>query len=112
MLAPLADQLVETCAVLYIDAENRLAGMRHIVGGKDAVDVSIRSVVIDALAFDARSAVIAHNHPSGDHRASRTDLSFTRLLVQGLDAIDVALTDHIILARGGETTSLRATGFL
>ena len=112
IVVTLAEQPVETCAALYLDGHNRLAGTRHIIGGKERVDISIRAIAIDALAFDARAVVIAHNHPSGDQRASADDLIFTRTLAQGLRAIGVTLADHLILARGGATTSLRAKGYL
>ena len=112
IVAPLADRAAETCAVLYLDRLNRLVGLRHMVGTGQHVDVPIRSIAIDALGFDARAVLFAHNHPSGDARASHDDLLFTRRLAEGLAAIDVELVDHVIVARGGASTSLRARGHL
>lgn len=112
IFAPLADRPVETCVALYLDRLGRLTGSRHMVGTVRQVEVPIRSILVDALGFDARAALLAHNHPSGDARASRGDLLFTRQLAQTLAAVGVDLIDHIILARGGATTSLRGKGFL
>lgn len=112
IFAPLADRPRETCVALYLDRLGRLTGMRHMVGTSQQVEVPIRSIVVDALGFDARAALLAHNHPSGNAQASRDDLLFTRRLVQALTTIGVDLVDHVILTRGGATTSLRATGFL
>ena len=112
IVAPLTDRAAETCAVLYLDRLNRFVGLRHMVGTGQHVDVPIRSIAIDALGFDARAVLFAHNHPSGDARASRDDLLFTRRLAEGLAAIDVELLDHVIVARGGASTSLRASGHL
>lgn len=111
IFAPLADQPVETCAILYLDGQRRLVGMRHVVGRLNIIQLSPRTVAADALAFEARAAVMAHNHPSGDPSPSQADLVFTRQLVRGLEALGVSLGDHVILARGG-MTSLRAKGLL
>lgn len=111
IFAPLAQRPVETCAILYLDAAGRLAGARHVVGTHGTVELSIRTVVADALAFAAQAVVMAHNHPSGDPRPSAADLSFTRRLALCLEAIGVTLSDHVVLAQGG-MTSLRARGLL
>lgn len=109
--APLADRPVETCAILYLDETPRIVGTRHIVGTLDRVDVSVRTVAVDALTFGAKAAVIAHNHPSGNPEPSESDLRFTRLLARGLEALGVALRDHVVVTLGA-ATSLRARGLL
>ena len=109
--APLADRSREACAILYLDAERRLVGSRHVAGSIDTVPLAVRTVAADALAFGAQSAVIAHNHPSGDAEPSAGDLAFTRALARGLDALNVTLRDHVILTRS-TATSLRARGVL
>lgn len=111
IFAPLADRPVETCAILYLDAQRRLVGVRHVVGTVGQVSLSVRRIAADALAFDACAAVMAHNHPSGDPRPSEGDLGFTRALARGLHALGVRLSDHVVLARDG-LTSLREKGLL
>ena len=85
--------------------------MRHVVGGRDHVAISIRTVAADALAFDAVGVVIAHNHPSGDATPSARDLAFTRALAAGLRTVEVVLLDHLVIA-GERMTSLRAMGLV
>ena len=85
--------------------------MRHVVGGRDHVAISIRTVAADALAFDAVGVVIAHNHPSGDATPSARDLAFTRTLAAGLRTVEVVLLDHLVIA-GERMTSLRAMGLV
>ncbi len=85
--------------------------MRHVVGERGQVRVSIRGIVTDALAFGAAAVVIAHNHPSGDARPSARDLAFTRALARGLAVVEVRLVDHLTIA-GDAVTSLRASGAL
>ncbi|OAN58884.1 JAB domain-containing protein [Sphingomonas sp. TDK1] len=109
---PLAAAAVEIAAFAYLDANAGLLGLRHSCGAHgNAVDVEVRRVVGDALAFDAVAVVMAHNHPSGDPRPSAADRETTRRLRRALEHVDVRLVDHIILARGG-LTSFRAIGWL
>jgi DNA repair protein RadC len=107
LFAGLRDATVETVAVAYLDPNRRLLGMRHVVGGRDQVAISIRTVAVDALAFGATGVVIAHNHPSGDATPSARDVAFTRALAAGLRTLEVVLLDHLVIA-GDRVTSLRA----
>ncbi|MDQ0839639.1 JAB domain-containing protein [Sphingomonas faeni] len=109
LFACLRDATVETVAVAYLDPNRRLLGMRHVVGGRDRVAISIRTVAVDALAFGAVGVVMAHNHPSGDATPSGRDVAFTRALAAGLRTLEVVLLDHLVIA-GDEVTSLRAMG--
>ena len=111
LIAPLLRQPVEIAMLLYIDGRGQLAGLRHVRGTRDGIVLSTRLLVTDALAFDARSAIMAHNHPSGDPAASQADLAVTRRLARAFDTVGVRLIDHIVLASGGRT-SLRAAGYL
>ena len=85
--------------------------MRHVVGGRDHVTISIRTVAVDALAFGAVGVVMAHNHPSGNATPSERDVAFTRALAAGLRTLDVVLLDHLVIA-GDEMMSLRAMGIV
>ena len=109
LFAGLRDAVRETVAVAYLDPNRRLLGMRHVVGGRDHVVVSIRRIAADALAFDARGVVMAHNHPSGDATPSDRDLAFTCALAAALRTLEVVLVDHLVIA-GERVTSLRAMG--
>lgn len=102
----------EMVAFAYLDPERRLLGLRHGQSGRaDVAEVPVRLVVADALAFDAASVVMAHNHPGGDPTPSEADRAVTRRLARALDAIEVRLMDHLVLAVGG-TASFRAMGLL
>ncbi len=83
--------------------------MRHVVGGRDQVAISVRTVAADALGFGACGVIIAHNHPSGDATPSVRDLAFTRALAAGLRTLEMVLLDHLVIA-GDAVTSLRAIG--
>ncbi|WP_243643227.1 JAB domain-containing protein [Sphingomonas sp. PP-F2F-A104-K0414] len=111
LFAGLGHATVETVAVAYLDPNRRLLGMRHVVGGRDQVAISIRTVAADALAFGAVGIVMAHNHPSGDATPSAQDVAFTRALAAGLRTLEVLLLDHLVIA-GDEVTNLRTMGVI
>ena len=71
----------------------------------------IRKIVETALAVNASSVVIAHNHTSGIALPSREDISATDLLQTALQCVDVQLIDHIIVA-DEDYVSLKDSGLL
>lgn len=86
--------------------------MRHSASrDADSITVAIRTVMRDALSYDAHFLVMAHNHPSGDATPSRDDILFTRRLARVLDAIGVTLVDHLIVSANA-TSSFRQAGLL
>lgn len=112
LFGTLAAARTEIAAFAYLDRDGRLLGMRHIQGvGVDSVDVSIRRVVADVLAFDAAAVLMAHNHPSGSPRPSTADRETTRRLLLALEPIGVRLLDHLVLARDASASFL-ALGWL
>ncbi len=110
-IAPIARQRVEICVMLYTNTRNQPVGLRHIRGTRSGIEVPFRLFVADALAFDAHGAIMAHNHPSGDPMASRTDIAVTGRLARVFDAVGVTLIDHLVIA-GAQRTSLRQIGYL
>jgi len=80
-------------------------------GTAGQLEISIRHVVHMALRYNAASAVIAHNHPSGMATPSQEDLKATRRLKEALALVGVELLDHYIVAdRDG--CSMTLTGLL
>ena len=51
--------------------------------------------------------VMAHNHPSGDPTPSEADRALTRRLARALDALDMRLLDHLVLAGDGSPAFAR-----
>ena len=76
-----------------IDAEGRLSD-----GAKAAVQALLRRHAV--------SAVLTHNHPSGDPSPSAEDLRLTAELERVLQALGIRLYDHVIVG-GQETYSLK-----
>ena len=63
-------------------------------------EVPIRKIVELCMRYNAYSAIIAHNHPSGSAVPSKNDIIVTRKLISTLDLIGCRLNDHIIVADG------------
>lgn len=96
----------------YLDPEWRLLALRTTPSERvDTVEIPVRKIVADALAFDAAGVVMAHNHPSGDPTPSENDRMLTRHLARILHGVGVRLIDHLVLA-GGQTASFRRIGLL
>lgn len=113
LFTPISTERREVAVFAYLDPEWRLLGMRHIYSSlADGVEVPMRNVVADALAFDAVAVAMAHNHPSGDPTPSTTDHIVTRRLARALDPLGVRLVEHVVLAPGGGCMSFRAHGLL
>jgi len=97
----LAAKCHEVFAVLFLDAQNRLLVMEEMFRGTlTQTSVYPREVVTRALAHQAASVVLAHNHPSGTVQPSRADEALTQTLKAALALVDVRVLDHVIVAQG------------
>ena len=66
----------------------------------NSASISVRKVVETALAANASSVVLAHNHPSGIALPSDEDVQTTRRIAAALSAVEIQLVDHIVVAEG------------
>ena len=76
----------------------------------NSAGVPVRRVVEVALGANATSVILAHNHPSGLALPSHEDIITTRRVAAALDAVEVRLADHIVVA-DGDFTSLLQSGY-
>ncbi len=92
----------EVFAVMYLDIQNRLLDYERLFRGSLLqTAVYPREVVKRALAMNAASVVLHHNHPSGLCRPSRSDEILTQYLKAALALIDVRVLDHVITSDEG-----------
>jgi DNA repair protein RadC len=97
---------------LYLDAQNRVIGDEELFRGTlTQTSVYPREVVKRALARNAASIILAHNHPSGVAEPSIADEALTRALAQALALVDVKVLDHFVIA-GNTATSFAERGLL
>lgn len=89
----------ETVFLLCMDAKCKVLCCEKVgQGGVNSAGVPIRQIVETALKANATSAILAHNHPSGVALPSGEDVVTTRRVAAALDAVEVILTDHIVVA--------------
>jgi DNA repair protein RadC len=98
----LAHKPHEVFAVLFLDSQHRLIAMEELFRGTlSQTSVYPREVVLRALHHHASAVVLAHNHPSGELKASSADIGLTHTLQQALQLIDVRVLDHLIVSTQG-----------
>ncbi|MBK1715545.1 RadC family protein [Rubrivivax gelatinosus] len=91
----------EVFAVLFLDSQHRLIVMEELFRGSlSQTSVYPREVVRRALALNAGTLILAHNHPSGLAEPSRADEFLTQTLRQALQLVDVRVLDHLVVGRG------------
>lgn len=108
----LRDLQTEHFLVVFLNAAKAVTG-HHVIskGGKTATIVDPAEVMRQAIMNEANSIVIVHNHPSGNRRASRADISITKKLMEAGEMLDIKVDDHIIIA-GHDFLSLRCEGLM
>jgi DNA repair protein RadC len=105
------DSALETLWVAHLDEEARCLHLSRHKGSEGGVDFPLRSIVADAAILGSAAILLAHNHPSGDSTPSEADKRVTRRLAAAAEALDCAVADHLIFARG-ESVSFRELGLL
>ena len=89
----------EVVMLLCLDAKRAPLCCRVVSEGSvNAAEISTRKVVEAALAVNATSAILAHNHPSGLAVPSMQDIITTRRMGAALAAVDIILEDHFVVA--------------
>lgn len=98
--------------VLGLDARLRVQIVREVgLGTVAAVTVHPREVFRPLVRAGAHSALLVHNHPSGDPKPSHADIELTERLVDVGWLLGVPVLDHLIVSDGGET-SLAESGLM
>jgi len=95
----LGNKPYESFAVLFLDVKNRLIACEELFRGTlTHTSVYPREIVKNALAHNAASIILAHNHPSGTPDPSPADKGLTQTLKQALTLVDVRVLDHFVVA--------------
>lgn len=100
----------ETVALLFLDAKCKVRNCQILSEGDvNATSIPVRKVVELALAANATSVVLAHNHPSGIALPSKEDIAITRQIATALGSIGIILADHIVVT-DDDFTSMAQSG--
>ena len=111
-LMPLfAGESEEVIYLLSLNNARMVLGCTKLnTGNIDQVNLSLRTLVSDAMQRNATHIVLAHNHPSGIAVPSMPDIVTTRRMGAALGAVDITLEDHIVVA-GRDYVSLVQSGY-
>ena len=94
----------------FVDDDLRLIRCRLLFeGGIDYAPLSLRKLVEAALREKATGVILAHNHPAGQAIPSVQDREATLQIRSALEAMQITLVDHIIVA-GEEFISMEECG--
>lgn len=101
----------EVVYLLCLDAKCKVLSCKEVgEGSVNSASVPIRRIVEMALANNATSVILAHNHPSGMALPSGEDQLTTRRLALSLSTVDIELVDHLVIA-DDDFVSLRQSGW-
>ncbi|WP_233584873.1 JAB domain-containing protein [Aquabacterium soli] len=102
----------EVFLVLYLNAQHVLIEAEEMFRGTlTQTSVYPREVVKSALAHNAASVLLAHNHPSGQLSPSSADELLTQTLKSSLMMVDVRVLDHFVVG-GDRILSFAEQGLL
>lgn len=91
----------ETVFLLCLDAKCKVLCCKEVgEGSVNSASISVRRIVETALSANATTVILAHNHPSGVALPSTEDVQTTRRIAAALQAVEVHLADHIVVAEG------------
>lgn len=71
--------------------------LRVARGTRDGVAVHPRDIFREAIRWNARGIMLAHNHPTGDPTPSDEDRALTRRLFELAQIVDIEVLDHLVL---------------
>lgn len=110
--ADMAHDAVERFRVLHLNTRNMLIRDEVMTRGTiDEAAVHVREVIKRALDIGSAAVILVHNHPSGDPSPSRADIQITRAVIEAGKPLNIAVHDHLIIGRQGQT-SFRAKGLI
>ena len=99
-------QTTEHFYLVGLDASLTVIGTALLAsGGLSEAPADPRRAVQAALAMNAHSVLLTHNHPGGSAAPSQSDLDATEQIADVLSRIGIGLRDHVIVA-GEEAHSL------
>jgi len=105
--------LHETFKIVLLNQSNKVKGIYPLShGGITGTLVDVRILFAITLKTLSVGMILAHNHPSGQLKASYQDKQLTQKIKEAAKLFDVKVLDHIILAPDGRYYSFADNGIL
>ncbi|ATV59193.1 RadC family protein [Fusobacterium pseudoperiodonticum] len=91
---------VEKFYVIYLSSSNEVIAFEESSSGTlDRSSIYPREIYKRVIMENAKSIIIAHNHPSGNTCPSKCDIDITNEITKGLKNFGALLLEHIIITR-------------
>lgn len=85
--------------IILLNRANRMIRKHQISQGGVAGTVADPKIIFKiALSELASGIILAHNHPSGNLKASQADMDLTKKLVEAGKLLEIQVLDHLIVA--------------
>jgi DNA repair protein RadC len=92
----------EVFALIFLTRSNKINHYEIVSeGGITGTVADPRIIIKKALAHDAVSIILCHNHPSGSVKPSRQDEELTNKIKEAAKFFDIKVIDHIIVSEEG-----------
>ena len=86
--------------VIYLSSSNEVIEFEeNSVGTLDRSSVYPREIYKKIINLNAKSVILAHNHPSDNITPSKSDIELTNEIVKGLKNFGALLIEHIIITK-------------
>lgn len=93
-------ELQENFIILFLNQAHNIIGYyRHTIGGINATVADIRLIMATALISASVALVLSHNHPSGNTKASESDIRLTAKIKEAAKLFEITLLDHVIVTK-------------
>lgn len=91
---------IEKFYVIYLSSSNEVIEFEeNSVGTLDRSSVYPREIYKKIINLNAKSIILAHNHPSDNITPSKSDIELTNEIAKGLKNFGALLIEHIIITK-------------
>lgn len=104
----------EMMYAMYLNnAKKVLAVLLISEGGITGTVSDIRVIFQGALKTNATAIILSHNHPTGNMKASATDIALTKQVKDAGKILNIELCDHLIISpEDGQYLSMADEGII
>ena len=94
----LQNETKEKFITINLDSQQKIICFEVVaIGSLQAIHIRPMEVFRTSIMVNAASAIVVHNHPSGDPNPSASDLTFTQKLANLSNEMGLQLLDHVII---------------
>ena len=91
---------IEKFYVIYLSSSNEVIEFEeNSAGTLDRSSVYPREIYKRVISLNAKSIILAHNHPSDNITPSKSDIELTNEIAKGLKNFGALLIEHIIITK-------------